>query len=170
MTCVAEYDFQARCDYELSFSKGDIIELIEKHQSGMWRGELNGKIGLFPFSFVKELRPQEDDEDFLVFRPCEGWLTKQGHFRQTWKKRWFSLRPDGLYYYKQADSPKEQGVISLRGCQIKYAMGRGKQNCFHITYPDQPGAKEFYISAEDVASLNRWVSALVDASLIASNR
>ena len=31
----------------------------------------------------------------------QGFLTKQGHFRKTWKKRWFVLEWPHLYYYKE---------------------------------------------------------------------
>ena len=40
----------------------------------------------------------------------EGFLTKQGSFVKTWKKRWFKLYGDKLYYFK---SPKDQNPI---GC------------------------------------------------------
>jgi hypothetical protein len=51
----AQFDFQARVPNELSFKEGDIILLIDKHESGMWKGELDGQIGLFPYNFVAEL-------------------------------------------------------------------------------------------------------------------
>jgi len=39
---------------DLSFHEGDNIKLINKHPSGWWEGELNGKIGFFPCTFVKD--------------------------------------------------------------------------------------------------------------------
>jgi hypothetical protein len=51
----ALFDFQARVPNELTFKEGDIITLLDKHPSGMWKGELNGVVGLFPYNFVKEL-------------------------------------------------------------------------------------------------------------------
>jgi hypothetical protein len=41
-----------RCS-ELSFSKGENINVIEKVNENWWRGESNGKIGIFPNSFVE---------------------------------------------------------------------------------------------------------------------
>ena len=50
----AQFDFTARTANELSFQMGDLIKLIEKNDSGMWKGELDGKIGLFPANFTSE--------------------------------------------------------------------------------------------------------------------
>jgi hypothetical protein len=39
----------------VSFSKGDTIELLERRRDEWFKGKLNGKIGLFPGNYVKEL-------------------------------------------------------------------------------------------------------------------
>lgn len=35
-----------------------------------------------------------------------GWLRKQGGFVKTWHSRWFVLRGEQLYYYKDEDESK----------------------------------------------------------------
>ena len=35
-----------------------------------------------------------------------GWLRKQGGFVKTWHSRWFVLRGDQLYYYKDEEETK----------------------------------------------------------------
>ncbi|CAG8786154.1 42191_t:CDS:2, partial [Gigaspora margarita] len=44
-----------------------------------------------------------------------GWLTKLGGnaLRKTWKRRWFLLRGNSLFYYRQKDNPEPAGVINL---------------------------------------------------------
>jgi hypothetical protein len=37
---------------ELPFQKGDIISVLEKNDDGWWRGELNGKTGMFPSNYT----------------------------------------------------------------------------------------------------------------------
>lgn len=41
-----------------------------------------------------------------------GWLRKQGGFVKTWHSRWFVLRGDQLYYYK--DEEETKSLVSLQ--------------------------------------------------------
>ncbi len=41
-----------------------------------------------------------------------GWLRKQGGFVKTWHSRWFVLRGDQLYYYK--DEEETKALVSLQ--------------------------------------------------------
>jgi hypothetical protein len=47
----AQFDFVARVANELTFKEGDIITLIEKHGSGMWKGELDGRCEIVFYLF-----------------------------------------------------------------------------------------------------------------------
>lgn len=49
---VALYDFERERDEDLEFNKGDMIEILEKNESGWWIGRIGDKIGTFPFNFV----------------------------------------------------------------------------------------------------------------------
>lgn len=53
------YPYTALNEDELALSEGDIITIISKNceDEGWWRGELRGKIGLFPDNFVKIITP-----------------------------------------------------------------------------------------------------------------
>eukprot|EP01122_Echinamoeba_exundans_P017789 TRINITY_DN9745_c0_g1_i1.p1 TRINITY_DN9745_c0_g1~~TRINITY_DN9745_c0_g1_i1.p1 ORF type:complete len:532 (+),score=164.33 TRINITY_DN9745_c0_g1_i1:59-1597(+) len=51
----ATYDFPGENEGDLAFSAGDIINILEKDDSGWWRGELNGAVGVFPTTFVQEI-------------------------------------------------------------------------------------------------------------------
>lgn len=57
--CVALFDFEAALDDELPFSRGDVISLLELiGGDGDWgRGQLRGRIGLFPLNFTQTLEP-----------------------------------------------------------------------------------------------------------------
>lgn len=41
---------------------GDIVKVTRMNISGQWEGEVNGRRGLFPFTHVKILDPQNPDE------------------------------------------------------------------------------------------------------------
>ncbi|GAB5570660.1 rho GTPase-activating protein 24 isoform X1 [Prionailurus iriomotensis] len=47
-----------------------------------------------------------------------GWLRKQGGFVKTWHTRWFVLKGDQLYYFKDEDETKPLGTIFLPGNKV----------------------------------------------------
>uniref|UniRef100_A0AAV2IR31 PH domain-containing protein n=1 Tax=Knipowitschia caucasica TaxID=637954 RepID=A0AAV2IR31_KNICA len=47
-----------------------------------------------------------------------GWLRKQGGFVKTWHNRWFVLRGEQLYYYKDEEETKALGAIVLPGNRV----------------------------------------------------
>jgi len=49
----AIFDYEAAAEDELPLQEGDIIRLLDMHESGWWTGELNGVIGLFPGNHVE---------------------------------------------------------------------------------------------------------------------
>ncbi|XP_074858581.1 guanine nucleotide exchange factor VAV3 isoform X3 [Carettochelys insculpta] len=52
---IARYDFCARDMRELSLLKGDVVKIYTKMSAnGWWRGEVNGRMGWFPSTYVEE--------------------------------------------------------------------------------------------------------------------
>ncbi|NWI85849.1 SH319 protein, partial [Pitta sordida] len=51
--CVALHDFTAETKDDLSFKKGDYIQILEQVDFEWYRGRLNGKEGIFPAVFVQ---------------------------------------------------------------------------------------------------------------------
>mmetsp|Transcript_328 Transcript_328/g.453 ORF Transcript_328/g.453 Transcript_328/m.453 type:complete len:805 (+) Transcript_328:1-2415(+) len=50
---VAQFDFQAQEEGELSFTTGTRIQVLSQGEDGWWHGILDGKVGRFPGSYVK---------------------------------------------------------------------------------------------------------------------
>uniref|UniRef100_A0A670K7Z8 Intersectin 1 n=1 Tax=Podarcis muralis TaxID=64176 RepID=A0A670K7Z8_PODMU len=50
---IGMYDYIAQNDDELAFSKGQIINVLNKEDPDWWKGEVNGQVGLFPSNYVK---------------------------------------------------------------------------------------------------------------------
>jgi amphiphysin len=51
--CEAIFSFNAQEKGDISIEVGDIIKILDK-RSGWWKGELNGRIGMFPSNYVKQ--------------------------------------------------------------------------------------------------------------------
>uniref|UniRef100_A0A8C1W7I9 Rho guanine nucleotide exchange factor (GEF) 7b n=1 Tax=Cyprinus carpio TaxID=7962 RepID=A0A8C1W7I9_CYPCA len=52
----ARFNFQQTNEDELSFNKGDIIQVSRQEEGGWWEGSVNGKTGWFPSNYVKEIK------------------------------------------------------------------------------------------------------------------
>ncbi|KAJ7320547.1 hypothetical protein JRQ81_020058 [Phrynocephalus forsythii] len=50
---IGMYDYIVQNDDELAFSKGQIINVLNKEDPDWWKGEVNGQVGLFPSNYVK---------------------------------------------------------------------------------------------------------------------
>uniref|UniRef100_A0A8C5W6D8 GRB2 related adaptor protein like n=1 Tax=Microcebus murinus TaxID=30608 RepID=A0A8C5W6D8_MICMU len=49
----AQFDFLAQDPSQLSFRRGDIIEVLERRDPHWWRGRSCGRVGFFPRSYVQ---------------------------------------------------------------------------------------------------------------------
>lgn len=52
---ITMFSFNPMNPDELTFEKDAIITVISKDEECWWKGELNGKIGLFPSNYVAPL-------------------------------------------------------------------------------------------------------------------
>ncbi|KAL5011035.1 hypothetical protein ScPMuIL_013340 [Solemya velum] len=61
---VVRYSYVAENEDELSLKEGDIIVVLDKEleDAGWWKGEVHGKIGVFPDNFVEAIEPEEKKE------------------------------------------------------------------------------------------------------------
>ncbi|KAB5517083.1 hypothetical protein PHYPO_G00185360 [Pangasianodon hypophthalmus] len=50
---IAMYDYKAANGDEMTFQKGQLINVLNKDDSDWWKGEINGVTGLFPTNYVK---------------------------------------------------------------------------------------------------------------------
>ncbi|XP_057187022.1 sorbin and SH3 domain-containing protein 2-like isoform X2 [Triplophysa rosa] len=55
----AIYDFKAQSAKELSFKKGDAVNIIRQIDSNWFEGEHKGRIGIFPISYVERIASPE---------------------------------------------------------------------------------------------------------------
>ena len=58
------FPFECQHSDELQLFEGDIITILNKDvpdNEGWWKGEVNGKVGLFPNNYVELLPAEEED-------------------------------------------------------------------------------------------------------------
>lgn len=60
--CKVLFEYLPQNEDELELKVGDVIDISEEVEEGWWSGTLNGKSGLFPSNFVKELELADDGE------------------------------------------------------------------------------------------------------------
>lgn len=95
----------------------------------------------------------------------DGYLTKQGGSIKTWKKRWFVLKGDTIYYFKTQKDPEQTGEIKLEAttvCQAEPGMNKKKRFYLSIGTP----TRVFLIYSDSEETTQQWVkkiSAAIDA-------
>lgn len=81
--------------------------------------------------------PEDDGNDLMhtFFNPVkEGWLSKQGGRYKNWKRRWFILNDNCLYYFQYTTDKEPKGIIPLENIQVREQASDkpSKQNCFEL--------------------------------------
>ena len=79
--------------------------------------------------------PEDDGNDLMhtFFNPDrEGWLWKQGGRVKSWKRRWFILNDNCLYYFEFTTDKEPRGIIPLENIRVREVADRGKQHCFEL--------------------------------------
>jgi len=92
------------------------------------------------FDSIKKNQFRVPDDDMDVsqfFNPDkEGWLLKQGGGRyKTWRRRWFVLEDNCLYYFEYTSDKEPKGIIPLENLQVRDVTDTKKHNCFEIFLP-----------------------------------
>ncbi|XP_074847457.1 CD2-associated protein isoform X2 [Carettochelys insculpta] len=73
--CKVLFEYIPQNEDELELKVGDVIDINEEVEEGWWSGMLNGKSGLFPSNFVKELELTDDGETQEVLEDTESVFT-----------------------------------------------------------------------------------------------
>ncbi|XP_078016811.1 rho GTPase-activating protein 22 isoform X2 [Epinephelus lanceolatus] len=115
-----------------------------------------------------------------VSRPCSpldqekalkaGWLKRQRSIMKNWQLRWFVLRTEALYFYKDQDETKAQGCIPLQGSQVNELPANQDEpgrHPFEIV-PGGAGEKDrtgishesFLLMANSQSDMEEWVRAI----------
>jgi len=85
-------------------------------------------------------RLRNDRKKFFSFSTSfsdrEGWLWKQGGRYKTWKRRWFILNDNCLYYFEFTTDKEPRGIIPLENIRVREVPDRSKPHCFELYSAD----------------------------------
>lgn len=90
----------------------------------------------------------------------EGWMTKQGGSVKSWKRRWFLLKGNTLYYFKASRPETEmQGCIELTPTSfVKPQPKHGKQQAFAVGSQNQK--RIFFMYADQDSESVAWMKSI----------
>lgn len=133
--CRARFDFDGEGPEDLVFEDGDVIKLLERVGPEWRKGELNGKVGLFPLSFVEIIEDLPADE-----APDETSLVVNAMFDYEGQDDELSFQVRVLYsscidHTNVDDCQSLQSVHVLKYCSCcSAASGNYTQTC--LLYQD----------------------------------
>ncbi|KAK2817417.1 hypothetical protein Q5P01_025608 [Channa striata] len=88
--------------------------------------------------------PEDDGNDLThtFFNPDrEGWLLKLGGRVKTWKRRWFILTDNCLYYFEFTTDKEPRGIIPLENLCVREVPYPRKPYCLELYNPNSRGQK-----------------------------
>ena len=91
---------------------------------------------------------------------CTGWLTKQGGSGLTprnWRKRWFVLKGENLYYYKSSFDSFALGKIYIPKYAVDFNTEVKKRRSFCLYHPL---TRTYFLYADSEAEIQKWVVSL----------
>ncbi|XP_009076094.1 PREDICTED: rho GTPase-activating protein 25 [Acanthisitta chloris] len=113
--------------------------------------------------------PTQPGSPGTLERPLKlGWLKKQRSIVKNWQHRYFVLKGQQLYYYKDEDDAKPQGCLSLHGSTIKEVSSNpeeGGKFIFEIISgvsgdQNRPGQDTCVLMASSQSEMEEWVKSI----------
>ena len=87
----------------------------------------------------------------------EGYLTKLGRLRKTWKVRWFVLRNQSLSYYKAKQYQKPIAILDMSSAKaVEYDNSKRKDYSFRIELP----RRTYFLYGNSAEDCQQWVDLL----------
>ncbi|RAL36930.1 unnamed protein product [Cuscuta campestris] len=110
--------------------------------------------------------PSESSEDYGGVQYWSnpertGWLTKQGEYIKTWRRRWFVLKQGKLFWFKESSITREsrpRGVIPVATClTVKGAEDVvNKQFAFELS----TSSLTMYFIADSEKEKEDWINSI----------
>nr|KAF6381553.1 connector enhancer of kinase suppressor of Ras 1 [Pipistrellus kuhlii] len=93
---------------------------------------------------------------------CDGWLLLRkvpgGFMGPRWRRCWFVLKRHKLYWYRQPQDEKAEGLINVSNYSLESGHDQKKKYVFQLTHDVY---KPFIFAADTLADLSMWVRHLI---------
>jgi len=96
----------------------------------------------------------------------KGWLTKVGGqgFKRNWKRRWFVMEDNYIYYYRTPDDKEPVGIISLEhfnSCtQATEEECKRSRFCWKLSNTSDSSVRVYYAYDDTWESMKSWIAAI----------
>uniref|UniRef100_A0A2K6FCW6 Connector enhancer of kinase suppressor of Ras 1 n=1 Tax=Propithecus coquereli TaxID=379532 RepID=A0A2K6FCW6_PROCO len=93
---------------------------------------------------------------------CDGWLLLRkapgGFMGPRWRRCWFVLKGHTLYWYRQPQDEKAEGLINVSSYSLESGHDQKKKYVFQLTHDMY---KPFIFAADTLTDLSMWVRHLI---------
>ncbi|EPY77526.1 connector enhancer of kinase suppressor of ras 1 [Camelus ferus] len=93
---------------------------------------------------------------------CDGWLLLRkvpgGFMGPRWRRCWFVLKGHMLYWYRQPQDEKAEGLINVSNYSLESGQDQKKKYVFQLTHEVY---KPFIFAADTLMDLSMWVRHLI---------
>nr|XP_045005822.1 connector enhancer of kinase suppressor of ras 1 isoform X2 [Jaculus jaculus] len=93
---------------------------------------------------------------------CDGWLLLRkvpgGFMGPRWRRCWFVLKGHMLYWYRQSQDEKAEGLINVSNYSLESGHDQKKKYVFQLTHDVY---KPFVFAADTLSDLSMWVRHLI---------
>ncbi|XP_029803587.1 connector enhancer of kinase suppressor of ras 1 isoform X1 [Suricata suricatta] len=93
---------------------------------------------------------------------CDGWLLLRkapgGFMGPRWRRCWFVLKRHTLYWYRQPQDEKAEGLINVSNYSLESGQDQKKKYVFQLTHDMY---KPFIFAADTLEDLSMWVRHLI---------
>jgi len=98
----------------------------------------------------------------------EGFLEKKGEVNSSYKKRWFSLKGNLLFYFEKPGDKQPLGVIIVENCTVEICDSERFAFCVRFPDIDSTGAstskRTYVLCAENEDEMEKWMKAISSCS------